>query len=120
MNKDLDKAKKLIELALGNPNEQESRSAALKACKHIKEKGILLALQSDSTGRTGKTKDPNFNPFEEARQAKHVDIIAKFDSFCGYCKRKTKEGTPIVWLPDFRKVFHPECWSKYRGRKTRV
>jgi hypothetical protein len=38
----LDRARKLVELA-GSPNENEARSAAMQACRMIREQGIRLA-----------------------------------------------------------------------------
>lgn len=121
----IQKIEKLVALAGNNPNEHERISAALQACKLIRENKIQLrngaseaSVEEREEGLTDAMKE--FYQKIVFFNGKPIEIVNRQTvQHCGVCRRWLKTGDIMTWIPKTSYVFHPACFSRLRVRYTR-
>ena len=123
-----DKINKLIKLATNNPNEEEAKLAALKACVIIQEKELKIGEKSQRVRINTWDEHPNrareaaewarqrvAKMKEEARQNMWKKIVLKSRHQCSRCDETIPIGEEVLWSKGGTGVFHINCWVEYRA-----
>lgn len=116
MATDLDLIRKLIKLALHNPNEAEAHAAALKACELLEDAPVLAEGKSIPLNKTYKP-DPEFDATVEElfKRAKDSMKSTNPDEF------KPERMAPDTDIDDdFMRQRIKKAWQRIRDERANL
>ena len=126
----VDRVEKLVRLATNNPNEEEAKLAALKACVIIHDKGLFIREKHSNPLIDHKERDEAADEIrrkeqarrraewivkkrEEARKAMVTRIKLAHRHLCTKCEEIIPIKTEVIWLKGGTGVFHLNCWVEH-------
>lgn len=125
-----DKIDKLIKLATNNPNEEEAKLAALKACLLINQNNLSFKPEiADPYIRARAEEDRKRREWferlarkkaeefkrkkEKAKREMVTTIVTKHRGTCSKCDNIINIGVDAVWLKGGTGLFHLKCWVEH-------
>ena len=119
MSKTIDKIQKLIRLATNNPNDEEAKLAALKACTILHENPVQLSLNREPYREPirprYKPPEPRYKPPKKKPKRHFVkEIILEIDANCFRCHQEMEKKASAIWREGSTEIYHTSCWDKER------
>lgn len=88
-------------------SEAEARTAAMIACRMIREHRLLLAKDFQET--PGKERPTPTDVWEDPEKGERVSLRSKYEGRCKRCRQKYYIGTEVLWSPSGFGCIHPNC-----------